>query len=97
MKTELLLVFMAGVVLGLFIMVIEIAALRTRAARIRDRQLRLYRSGRIFRLLTELSAIAAFFMVQPVMIAFLVAKALDGLNPAFSRHVIQQLWEVLSR
>lgn len=47
--------------------------------------------GQEFRLLAELSAIAAFFMVQPVMIAFLVAKALDRLNPAFSRHVIEQL------
>lgn len=96
MKTELLLVFMAGVVLALFLIVIEIAALRNRASRIRTRLVSLYQSGRSLRLLIEISAIAAFFFVQPVIVAFLVAKALDKLNPDFSKHVIQQLWQVFS-
>jgi hypothetical protein len=94
MKTELLLVFMAGVVLALFLIVIEIAAMRSRASRIRTRLMRLYQSGRILRLLIEVSAIAAFFIVQPVIVAFLVTKALDNLNPDFSKHVIQQLRQV---
>jgi hypothetical protein len=96
MKTQLLLVFMAGVVLSLFLIVIEIVAMRKRASRIRTRLMRLYQSGRILRLLIEISAIAAFFIVQPVIVAFLVAMALDNLNPDFSEHVIQQLRQVFS-
>jgi hypothetical protein len=94
MKTQLLLVFMAGVVLSLFLIVIEIAATRKLASRIRARLKRLYQSGRILRLLIEISAIAAFFIVQPVIVAFLVTMALDNLNPNFSEHVIQQLQQV---
>lgn len=94
MKTELLLVFMAGVVLALFLIVIEIAAMRNRASRIRTRLIRLYQSGRILRLLIEISVIAAFFIVQPIIVAFLVTKALDNLNPDFSKHVIQELRQV---
>jgi hypothetical protein len=96
MKTQLLLVFMAGVVLSLFLIVIEIAATRKLASRIRARLKRLYQSGRILRLLIEISAIAAFFIVQPVIVAFLVTMALDNLNPNFSEHVIQQLRQVFS-
>jgi hypothetical protein len=96
MKTELLLVFMAGVVLSLFLIVIEIAAMRKSASRIRIRLMRLYQSGRILRLLIEISAIAAFFIVQPVIVAFLVTMALDNLNPDFSEHVIQELRQVFS-
>ena len=97
MKTELLLVFMAGVVLALFLIVIEIAVLRRRASRIRARLIRLYQSGRILRLLIEISAIAAFFLVQPVIVAFLVAKVLDNLHPDFSKYVIQELRQVLTK
>jgi len=96
MKTELLLVFMAGVVLSLFLIVIEIAAMHKRASRIRTRLMRLYQSRRILRLLIEISAIAAFFIVQPVIVAFLVAMALDKLNPDFSKHVIQEIGQVFS-
>ena len=96
MKTELLLVFMAGVVLALFLIVIEIAAMRKRASRIRIRLLHLYQSGRILRFLIEIFAIAVFFMVQPLIVAFLVTKALDNVNPDFSKHVIQQLREIFS-
>jgi hypothetical protein len=96
MKTELLLIFMAGVVLSLFLIVIEIAAMRKLASRIRTRLMRLYQSRRILRLLIEISAIASFFIVQPVIVAFLVTMALDNLNPDFSKHVIQELRQVFS-
>jgi len=91
MKTELLLVFMAGVVLSLFLIVGEIAAMRKRASRFRARLLRLYQTRRILRFLIEMSAIAVFFLVQPVIVAFLVSMALDNLNPDFSDLVVQQL------
>jgi hypothetical protein len=96
MRTELLLVFMAGVVLSLFLIVIEIAAMRKRASRIRKRLMHLYQSRRIMRFLIEISAIAAFFIVQPVIIAFLVAIALDKLNPDFSGHVMQEIGQIFS-
>jgi len=96
MKTELLLVFMAGVVLALFLIVIEIAAMRKRASRIRARLIRLYQSGRILRLPIEVFVIAAFFIIQPVIVAFLVTKALDNLYPDFSKHVILEIRQVFS-
>lgn len=95
MKTELFIAFMAGVILSLFLMVGEIAALRKHASRIRTRLLRFYQSGRTLRFLIEISAIAAFFLVQPVIVALLVIMALDNLNPNFSEYVIQQLRRVL--
>lgn len=91
MRTELLLVIMAGVVLSLFLIVSEIAAMRKRVSRIQTRLLHLYQSRRILRFLIEISAIAVFFLVQPVIVAFLVSMALDNLNPDFSGLVAQQL------
>ena len=91
MKTELLLVIMAGVVLSLFLIVGEIAAMRKRAKSIRTRLRSFRQSGRILRLLLEITAIAVFFLVQPVIIGVLVALALDDLNPGFSGLVFQQV------
>ena len=47
-------------------------------------------------LFIEISAIAAFFIVQPVIVAFLVTIALDKLNPDFSGHVIQEIGQIFS-
>ncbi|HKB60272.1 MAG TPA: hypothetical protein VKC56_09545 [Gallionellaceae bacterium] len=91
MKTELYVVVMAGVVLSLFLVVGELAALRKRARRRLAHLRDLYTAGRFPRLVLELCAIAAFFLVQPAIIAFLVARVMDGLNPEFSGHVISQL------
>ncbi|HEY5993122.1 MAG TPA: hypothetical protein VIU46_00820 [Gallionellaceae bacterium] len=95
MRTELLLVIMAGVVLSLFLIVGEVAAMRKRVRRVRSHLLGLYQAGSFPRLFLELSAIAIFFLVQPVIIATLVALALDGLNPGFSGMVIEQVRHVL--
>ncbi len=94
MKTELLLVIMAGVVLSLFLIVSEIAAMRKRAKRMRAHLAELYRSESYLRLFLELSVIAIFFLVQPVIIATLVSLALDDLNPGFSGMVIEQVRHV---
>ena len=96
MKTELMLVFMAGVVLSLFLIIIEIAAMRKLASKLRTRFVRLYQARRISRLLTETSAIAAFFIVQPFIVAFLVTMALDQLNYNFSKNVIQEIGQLFS-
>jgi hypothetical protein len=95
MNTELYIVVMAGVVLSLFLIVGEIAALRKRARRLLAHLRDLYTAGHFLRLVLELCAIAAFFLVQPALIAFLVAMVMDGLNPEFSDHVISQLRELL--
>lgn len=91
MQTELLLVVMAGVVLSLFLIVGEIAAMRKRAKRVRARMADLLHARKFLRLLLEICGIAVFFLIQPVIVAFLVALALDDLNPEFSRLVAQQL------
>lgn len=96
MKTELLLAVMAGTVLSLFLIVGEIAALRTRVSKVRRHIWELLRQGRFIRLLAVLLGIAVFFLVQPFIIALLVVSALDSLVPHFSGSVFQQLRDVLA-
>ena len=96
MKTELLLAVMAGMVLSLFLIVGEIAALRTHVSRVRRYMWELLRQGKFVRLLAVLLGIAAFFLVQPFIVAFLVISALDSLVPHFSGSVIQQFREALT-
>lgn len=91
MKTELLLVIMAGVVLSLFLIVGEIAAMRKRVKQVHSRLLALYEARSYLRLSLQLSCIAVFFLIQPVIIAALVALALDGLQSDFSGMVVEQL------
>ncbi len=95
MKNELLLVIMAGVVLSLFLIVSEVAAMRKRVKRMLAHLAELYRNGSYLRLFLELLAIALFFLVQPVIIGSLVALALDGLYSGFSDTVIEQVRNVL--
>lgn len=87
---------MAGVVLSLFLIVGEIAALRTRVAALRRHMWDLFREGRLLRLLVILLGVAAFFLVQPFLVALLVVLALDSLVPHFSGSVLQQLREALA-
>lgn len=94
MKPELLLAIMAGVVLSLFLIVGEIAAMRKRVKRLRAHLMELYRSGRFLRLVLELSAIAIFFLVQPVIIGTLVSLALNSVYPGFSDIVFGQVRQV---
>jgi hypothetical protein len=95
MKAELSLAVMAGIVLSLFLIVGEIAALRKHVAKVRRYMWDLYRAGRFLRLLGVMFGISAFFLVQPLIVALLVITALDGLVPGFSGSVIRQLREAL--
>ncbi len=95
MKTELSLVVMAGVVLSLFLIVGELAAVRKRVKRAHAHLRALYHAGKFLRLIATLAAIAALFLIQPVIIAFLVALVMDGLNPDFSANVMRQIFDVL--
>lgn len=94
MKPELLLAIMAGVVLSLFLLVGEIAAMRKRVSRLRAHLMELYRSGSFLRLMLEMSAIAIFFLVQPVIIGTLVSLALNGVYPGFSDIVFGQVRQI---
>jgi len=96
MRTELLLAVMAGVVLSLFIIVGEIAALRTRVSKMRRHMWDLYRQGSFLQLLGMAIGIAAFFLVQPFVVALLVVLALDSVAPHFSGSVFHQLHEALA-
>lgn len=96
MHIELYVAVMAGVVLSLFLMVSEIVFLRKRVSKIRTRLLYFYQSGRYPRLFIDLFAIAAFFLIQPVIVGFLVVMALDNLNPHFSDSVIREIRQVLT-
>jgi hypothetical protein len=95
MKIELYLVIMAGVVLSLFLIVGELAALRKRVRPACARLQALFRARRFVLLALQSSAIAAFFLIQPVIIAVAVALIMDGLNPGFSSEVINQIRAVL--
>jgi uncharacterized membrane protein len=90
-QIELRIAVMAGIVLSLFLIVGEIVALRKQAARLRGRWRQYYREARFARLFAELCGVAAFFLVQPVLVALVVIQAIDNFNPNFSAHAVQQL------
>ncbi len=96
MNIELYVAIMAGVVLSLFLMVSEIVFMRKRVSKIRTRLVNFYQSGRFLRFLIELFAISAFFLLQPVLIAYLVVMALDNVHPGFSDSVIREIWQALA-
>lgn len=95
MKTELSLVVMAGVVLSLFLIVGELAAVRKRVKSIHAYLRALHHAGKFLRMIATIAAIGAFFLIQPFIIAFLVALVMDGLNPDFSDQVVRQILDIL--
>jgi uncharacterized membrane protein len=91
MNIELYVAIMAGTVLSFFLMVSEIVLIRKRLLNIRSRLAHFYRSRRFLRFYLEIFSIAAFFLVQPFIVGFLVVMALDNLNPHFSASVLHGL------
>jgi hypothetical protein len=96
MRIELYVAIMAGCVLSVFVMVSEIVLLRRRLAMLRKRLIHYYLTGRVFSFYLGIFALAAFFLVQPLIVAYLVMMSLDSLNPHFSVSVFKQLREALS-
>jgi len=96
MRIELYIAIMAGCVLSVFLMVSEVVFLRKRFAMIRKRLIHYYLTGRVFRYYLGIFAIAAFFLVQPLIVAYLVMMSLDTVNPVFSISVFRQIREALS-
>lgn len=95
MRPELTIVVMAGVVLSLFLIVGEIAAMRKRAQRVLAHFKILSAGGSFLRLAIEVCAIAALFLVQPFIIGILTALALDALHTDFSGHLMRQIRDLL--
>lgn len=82
---------MAGFVLGFFLLVGEVAALRKRVPVIGAYLRRLHQSGKRIRLFMAICGILTFFLIQPVVIAALVVSALSNLNAHFSANFMHEL------
>jgi site-specific recombinase len=95
MQIELYIAVMAGVVLWLFVMVSEVVFLRKRFVRMRKRLIHFYLERQLVRLAFSLFGIAAFFLVQPLIIAYLVMMSLDSVDPVFSSSVFRQIGQLL--
>ena len=92
---ELSIAVMGGLLLSAFLIVGEIAALRKRVPKFRDRWRQYYREGRYGRILAEFCGIVVFFLIQPALVALLVALALGNLSPQFSQNTLYQLRQYL--
>lgn len=95
MNIELYIAVMGGFVLSFFLMVSEIVFMRKRLVGIRAHLQHLYHSGKFIRFTLSICAIFAFFLVQPLIVGFLVVMALDNFNPAFSGSVIRGIRHAL--
>lgn len=82
---------MAGCVLGLFLIVGEIALLRKRVPAILAYLGRMRQSGKTAKFVVAVSGIAAFFLIQPVIVGVLVALAVNNLDPHFAANLLHRL------
>ncbi len=96
MQVELYVALMGGFVLGFFIIVAEVAFFRKKAQRLYAHFQDMHRTGRHARLIAESCGIAAFFLVQPAVVALLVALALGQVNSNFPAYALQQLRRVVA-
>ena len=96
MKIELYIAIMAGFVLSAFLMVSEVVFLRKRFVKIRKRLIHYYLEGKKVRFFLGIFAVAVFFLVQPLIVAYLVMMSLDSVDPVFSVSVFRQIRHVLS-
>lgn len=82
---------MAGFVLGFFLIIGEIAALRKRALVIQAQLRLMHQSGKKIKRLFAICGIALFFLIQPLIVAMLVVFALNSLNLHFSANLLEEL------
>ena len=81
---------MAGCVLGFFLIVGEIALLRKRALAIQSYLGRMRQSGKRAKFIAVVSGIAAFFLIQPVVVGLLVVLAVNNLDPHFAANLLHR-------
>ena len=88
---ELKMAMISGMVIGLFFVVAEAAAMRQKLVRYFTHLKNLQQSGRRLRLYAEYTVMVVVIMIQPVTAGILVSKALGHFNPQFSDHAMAQL------
>lgn len=81
---------MAGFVLGFFLLAGEIVALRRRMQPVARRLKRMREAGQRIRFAAFICVIAAFFLIQPFLIALLVTLALGNLDVHYTANLMQQ-------
>jgi hypothetical protein len=91
MNIELYVAIMAGFVLSFFLMVSEVVFMRKRLIGILTHLRHLYRTGAFMRLMLSVCALAGFFLIQPLIIGFLVVMALDNSSHGFYDSVIREI------
>lgn len=91
MNIELYVAIMAGFVLSFFLMVSEIVFMRKRLIGILTNLRHLYRTGAFMRLVFSFCALAGFFLIQPLIVGFLVVMALDNSTHGFADSVIREI------
>lgn len=86
---ELYISAMAGFVLGTFLITGEIAALRKQAPGLAAWFKR--QSGHKARRIAAIVGIAAFFLIQPVIVAVLIAAALGQIDANFPAYLLREI------
>lgn len=88
---ELKMAMLSGMVIGLFLVVAEAAAMRQKLVRYLAHLKKLQQGGRRLRLYAEYAVLVVVIMIQPVIAGILVSKALGHFNPQFPDHAMSQL------
>lgn len=88
---ELKMALLSGLVGGVIVVLAEGVALHRRLSKYRAHLHGLYQAKRWFRLFAEISGVALAVLIQPVIVALLMMKTIDGFTPQFSVHAIAQL------
>ncbi|MBW8072384.1 MAG: hypothetical protein GJU77_01695 [Ferrovum sp.] len=91
---ELYIAMLSGSVISLFLIVGQVAALRSRVAAIRGRWAKFRQNRNRFRLVLEILGVSSFFLVQPFLIGYLIVLSLDGFTPVFSTHLIEEFRQI---
>jgi hypothetical protein len=88
---ELKIIMLAGLVGGAILVLAEMIAMHAKVKQYREHLRGLLQARRYFRFGAESIGILLALLVQPVLIAMLLLKALDNFTPEFSENAVHQL------
>lgn len=94
-EIELKMALLTGLVGGVIAVLAEAVVLHRRLSKFRAHLRGLYRARRLALLLAEIGGVAVVVLIQPVIVALLMMKALDNFTPQFSVHAKAQLQQEL--
>lgn len=94
-EIELKMAVLTGLVGGVIAVLAEAVALHRKLSRFRAHLHVLYRARRLAQLLAEIVGVTVLVLIQPVIVALLMMKALDNFTPQFSAHAKAQLQQEL--